>query len=91
LMLVASVVRELDPGFRLDIAITPAVRRLAINMHRPDAMARRGWKTLSRFAGVFRRIPDDFRDLMDKAKDGRFNINFHHDNLHGIAERTGRA
>ncbi|MCC8108451.1 MAG: phosphotransferase [Planctomycetes bacterium] len=91
LMLVASVVRELDPGFRLDIAITPAVRRLAINMHRPDAMARRGWKTLSRFAGVFRRIPDDFRDLMDKAKDGRFTINFHHDNLHGIAERTGRA
>ncbi len=91
LMLVAGVVRDLDPGFRLDVAITPAVRRLGINMYRPDVLAKRGWRVASRFAGLIRRMPDDFRDLLEKAKAGRFTIVFHHDNLQGVAERTGRA
>ena len=91
LMLVAGVVRELDPSFRLDVAITPAVKRLALKLYRPDVMAQRGWKLLNRFTGLVRRMPDDLRDLMDKARDGRFTINFHHDNLNGVAERTGRA
>ncbi len=91
LMLVASVVRSLDPDFRLPAAVAPAVRRLAIKMYRPDVMAKRGISLLSRFGGMFRRIPDDFRDLMDKAREGRFTINFHHDNLQGVADRTGRA
>lgn len=91
LMLVAGVVRDLDPGFRLDIAITPAVKRLALKMYRPDAVLGRSWKTLSRFAGMVRRMPDDFRDLVEKARAGRFTIVFHHDNLNGVAERTGRA
>ncbi len=91
LMLVASVVRDLDPGFRLDLAITPAVKRLAVTMYRPDIIARRGWRLASRFAGLLRRLPDDLRDLMEKARAGRFTIVFHHDNLHGISERIGRA
>jgi ubiquinone biosynthesis protein len=91
LMLVAGVVRGLDPGFRLDLALIPAVKRLALKMYRPDVMAGRGWKVLGKFAGILRRMPDDFRDLMDKARDGRFTINFHHDNLQSVAERTGRA
>ena len=91
LMLVAGVVRELDPGFRLDVAISPAVKRLALKMYRPDVMTRRGLKVATRFAGLIRRMPDDLRDLMDKARAGRFTINFHHDNLQGPAERTGRA
>lgn len=91
LMLVAAVVRDLDPAFRLDAALAPAVKRLAVQLYRPDAVVRRGWKTFGRFAGFLRRMPDDLRDLVDKAKDGRFTINFHHDNLNGVAERTGRA
>lgn len=91
LMLVAGVVRDLDPGFRLDKAIAPAVKRLALKMYRPDVMTRRGAKMLSRFTGLIRRAPDDIRDLMEKARAGRFTINFHHDNLQGVAERTGRA
>lgn len=91
LMLVAGVVRGLDPGFRLDIAIAPAVRRLAIKMYRPDTLLRRGWRTTTRFAGLFRRLPDDLRDLLEKARAGRFTINFRHDNLQGVVERTGRA
>jgi ubiquinone biosynthesis protein len=91
LMLVAAVVRGLDPSFRLDAALAPAVRRLAVKLYRPDALAARGWKTFGRFAGFLRRMPDDLRDLVDKARDGRFTINFHHDNLNGVAERTGRA
>ena len=91
LMLVAGVVRQLDPSFRLDVAITPAVKRLGLRMYRPDVMAKRGWNLASRFAGLLRRMPDDFRDLMEKAKAGRFTIVFHHDNLQGVAERTGRA
>ncbi|MDR1745234.1 MAG: hypothetical protein LBS30_05725, partial [Planctomycetota bacterium] len=91
LILVASVVRDLDPDFRLDAAIAPAVRRLAMKLYRPDALAARGFKVLGRFAGFLRRMPDDLRDLVDKARDGRFTINFHHDNLNGVAERTGRA
>ena len=91
LMLVAGVVRDLDPGFRLDVAITPAVKRLGLKMYRPDVMARRSWKVASRFAGILRRMPDDLRDLIEKARDGRFTIVFHHDNLQGVAERTGRA
>lgn len=91
LMLVASVVRDLDPGFRLDVAIAPAVKRLALKMYRPEVVARRGWKVASRFAGIVQRMPDDIRDLVEKARGGRFTINFHHDNLQGVAERTGRA
>lgn len=91
LMQIASLIRELDPGFRLDLAIVPAVKRLAYKIYRPDVMAQRGWKLFSKFSGLAKRLPDDMRDLVEKARDGRFTINFHHDNLHGIAERTGRA
>ncbi len=91
LMLVAGVVRDLDPGFRLDRALIPAVKRLALTMYRPDVIAGRSWKLLGKFTGILRRIPDDFRDIMDKARAGRFTINFHHDNLQSVADRTGRA
>lgn len=91
LILVAGVVRDLDPDFRLDAAVAPAVRRLALKLYRPDAMAARGWKTFGRFAGLLRKMPDDLRDLVDKARAGRFTINFHHDNLNSVAERAGRA
>ena len=91
LMLVAGVIRDLDPGFRLDVAITPAVRRVTLKMYRPEIMAKRGWKFLSRFTGLMRRMPDDVRDLVEKARAGRFTIVFHHENLQGAAERTGRA
>ncbi|MCD8138246.1 MAG: AarF/UbiB family protein [Planctomycetaceae bacterium] len=91
LMLVASLVQELAPGFRLDVAIIPAVRRLSLSLYRPDVMAGRSLKLLSRFSSLVRRMPDDIRDLLDKARAGRFTINFHHDNLQGVAERTGRA
>ncbi|MCL2000734.1 MAG: AarF/ABC1/UbiB kinase family protein, partial [Planctomycetes bacterium] len=91
LLLVAGVVRDLDPGFQLDLAIAPAVRRLGIGMYRPEILAKRGWRLASRFAGLIRRMPDDFRDLVEKARTGRFTVVFHHDNLQGVAERTGRA
>lgn len=91
LMQIASVIRELDPGFRLDRAIVPAVKRLAAKMYRPDAVAHRGLKVASRFSALARRLPDDIRDLLEKARDGRFTINFHHDNLNGVAERACRA
>jgi Predicted unusual protein kinase len=90
-MLAASVIRDLDPAFRLDIAVTPAVKRLALSMYRPDVMARRGMRLASRFAGLIRRMPDDVRDLMEKARAGRFTIVFRHDNLHNVFERIGRA
>ncbi len=91
LMLVSGVVRELDPSFMLDSAVGPAVRRLAGNMYRPDALAKRGIANMGRFADLMKRLPEDVRDLVDKARDGRFTINFHHDNLHAITERAGRA
>ncbi len=91
LMRVAEVVRQLAPGCRLDKALGPAVKRLGLRMFRPDVMARRGWNMAGKFAAMFRRMPDDVRDLMDKAKAGRFTIVFHHENLESATARAGRA
>lgn len=91
MMQIAGVIRGLDASFRLDASVVPEARRLMTGMFRPDALAGRGLRLLSRFAGLIRRAPDDFRDLMEKARAGRFTIVFRHDNLQGIARRIGRA
>ncbi|MCC8180911.1 MAG: hypothetical protein LIP23_08395 [Planctomycetes bacterium] len=91
LMLVAGVVRDLDPGFRIDKTVTPYVRGLWLNSFSPDRLVKNGWAMGTRLAGVFRRLPDDFRDLMEKARAGRLTIVFHHENLENVTERAGRA
>lgn len=91
LVTIAAVVRDLDPAFRLDEAIKPFARRLAVNMFNPVNVGKRAWRIGSRFAGLFRRIPEDARDLLEKARAGKFTIVFHHENLQNVAERTGRA
>ena len=88
---IAGVVRGLDPGFRLDAAIKPFARRLIVSMYNPAGMVRRGWNLAGRFMGLFRRMPDDARDLLEKARAGKFTIVFHHQNLDGVANRAGRA
>ena len=91
LVTIAGVIRGLDPGFRLDAAVRPFSRRLAVDMYNPAAIAGRGWRTLAQFATLARRVPEDVRDLVEKARAGKFTIVFHHENLDGAVERTSRA
>lgn len=91
LVTIAGVLRELDPSFRLDKAIEPFARRLILSLYNPAAILKRGWSLASKFAALFRRVPDDARDLLEKARAGKFTIVFHHENLNYVADRTGRA
>lgn len=91
LVTIAGVVRDLDPAFRLDEAVKPFVRRLVAGMYNPANVLKRAWRVGSKFMGLFRRMPEDARDLMEKAKAGKFTIVFHHENLQGVVERTSRA
>ncbi len=88
---IAGVVQQLDPDFRLDEAVRPFARRLVMNLYSPANLAKRGWNLASRFMSLFRRMPDDARDLLEKARAGKLTIVFHHENLNNVAERTGRA
>ena len=91
LMLVAALIRDLDPGFRFDAAVIPAAKRLGERLSRPGAAAKSAWRLASRFSSLLRRLPDDFRDLIEKARAGRLTIVFRHDNLRASVERTGRS
>ncbi|MDR1533678.1 MAG: hypothetical protein LBU64_01065 [Planctomycetota bacterium] len=91
LVLVADLIRGLDPGFRLDEAVIPAAKRLGLNLRRPAALARRGFRTASRFTSLLQRLPEDFRDLLEKARTGNLTFVFRHDNLRTSVERTGRS
>ena len=88
---VAGVIRALDPGFRLDAAVKPFARRLILGMYSPAGFAKRGWSLAARFMSLFRRMPDDASDLLEKARAGKITIVFHHKNLEGVANRAGRA
>jgi ubiquinone biosynthesis protein len=88
---IAGVIRSLDPDFRLDQALAPFVRRLLIGLYHPAGAVKRGWRLASRFMGLIRRVPEDARDLLEKARAGKLTIVFHHENLNGVAERAARA
>ena len=91
LVLVAGLVRELDPEFRLDGTVASATRRLRTEIFTPAAAAERGFRSVLRFASFLRKLPDDFRELTEKAKAGRLTFVFRHDNLQASVERTGRS
>ncbi|MDR1611432.1 MAG: hypothetical protein LBT97_01475 [Planctomycetota bacterium] len=91
LVTIAGVVRGLDPSFRLDAAVRPFARRLVLGMVNPASIAKRGLGTATRFLSLLRRMPDDAKDLVEKAKAGKFTIVFHHENLHDVVERISRA
>jgi ubiquinone biosynthesis protein len=91
LVTIAGVLRELYPDFRLDAAVKPFARKLVLGMANPAAAAKRGWNTASRILGLLRRMPDDAKDLVEKAKAGKFTIVFHHENLHDVVERISRS
>ncbi|MDR2392179.1 MAG: hypothetical protein LBE84_10950, partial [Planctomycetota bacterium] len=68
-----------------------AARRLRAETFAPAVAAERGLRSVFRFASFLRRLPDDFRELAEKAKAGRLTFVFRHDNLQASVERTGRS
>jgi ubiquinone biosynthesis protein len=91
LMSVAGLIRELDSAFRLDEAIRRAAGRPGLGLPGPGSAARRGLRLASRFGSLLRRLPDDIRDMLEKARNGRLTFIFRHDNLQASVERTGRS
>lgn len=91
LVTVQGLVCRLSPGFRLDEAVRPFIRRVMADWLRPGNFAWSGAVYLYRLLGVLKRLPEDLRDLIRKAGGGRVRIIFHHEGLEAVGDQVERA
>lgn len=89
--MVIGVVRGLDPNYRIDQEIKPFAKRMVLEISNPVGLLRRLGLFGQRFLRLFRRAPEDLRDLVEKARAGRLRIVFHHENLEPMTMRMEHA
>jgi len=89
---VSGLSRELDPQFDLVSLCRPYARSLAMRKVSPETVGKSLTFFLWRLGKLLSRGPQDIRQLLDKALNGRLEIVFHHSGLTSFAhtlERTG--
>ena len=88
---VQGIVCRLAPGFRLNEAVRPFVKRVVGDWLKPQNLAWSGAVYLYRLFGLLKRLPDDIRDLLYKVSGGKIRIIFHHEGLEAVGDQVERA
>ena len=86
-----GVAAELDPGFRLQDALTPYARRLMARELAPDVLVPRLAQAGAEAAQLGVELPQQVRHLLRAAEAGELQIRLHADDLEPLAARIERA
>ncbi len=81
--------RELDPAFDIITETQPFLQRAILARYSPQALARRGWRTLSSTLGMLSELPQDLRQLLRSIRNGKLNISVEH--LEHLGDQIDRA
>lgn len=91
LVTVSGIVHTLDPEFRIDCVVKPFTKHLTRELTNPLTLVKQTGSFAYRILNMFRRMPDDFRDLVEKARAGKLTVVFHHENLDSAMSRAETA
>ena len=83
--------RQLDPDFDLTSEAHPFLRRTWLARYAPDALAKRGWQSLTSTINLFTGLPNDLRRLLAEARRGALQVNVDVAKLDKFSERLDRA
>lgn len=67
--------RQLDPDFDMVGTASPFLKRAIFARYTPEAIAKRGIRSLSNMLEIFGSLPQDLRRLLRAAKRGAFQVN----------------
>lgn len=83
--------RALDPAFHAVTEAQPLLRQVVRARYEPQALARRGWQTLTRALAVAGQLPHDLSRLLRRARQGRLNIALEVAHLRRAGDQIDRA
>ncbi|MBN4073803.1 MAG: ubiquinone biosynthesis protein UbiB [Gammaproteobacteria bacterium] len=83
--------RELDPDFDMASEAEPFLKRAMLARYAPDALARRGWRTLTSTMDVLTGLPQDLRQLLRSARSGKFKLHIDVDRLMRFGDQLDRG
>ncbi len=75
LIILEGMGRQIDPDFDLIGTAAPLLERAMVARYRPDALAKRSWRSLVGMAEVVSSMPQDLRRLLKALRSGAFKIN----------------
>jgi len=83
--------RQLDPDFDMASEVHPFLRRTLLTRYSPDALAKRGWQSLTSMLNLFSSLPKDLYALIKSARLGVLQIKVDVTRLDSFAERLDGA
>ena len=86
-----SLGRGLDPDFQMALQAQPLLEAALRARYRPQALARRGWRSLRQTAEVLAGLPADAMRLLRAARRGRIHIEIEVQRLERVSDQLDRA
>ncbi len=83
--------RQLDPDFDMVSEIHPFLRRTLLLRYSPDALAKRGWQSMTSMINLFSSLPKDLDELIKSARRGALQVKVDVTRLDSFAERLDGA
>ena len=83
--------RQLNPGFDMTSAIAPFLEKVLLAYSAPEAIAKRGWRTLIDALGLIASLPKDLSRLLRSARRGKLQIQVEVIPLKHFGEKIDRA
>ena len=75
LIILEGMGRQIDPDFDLLTSAAPFLEKAMMARYRPDALAKRSWRSLVGIADIVTSMPQDLRRLLKALRSGTFKIN----------------
>jgi ubiquinone biosynthesis protein len=75
LMTLEGLGRQLDPDFQIMNHLTPFVKKVIMDRYSPEALYKRGRRTLVSVAGAITDLPGDVSQVLREASRGRLRLN----------------
>ena len=83
--------RQLDPEFDIVTEVSPFLRRAMLARYAPDALARRGWRAVTRGLDILTSLPQDLRQLLRSARSGKLQVHVDVTRLQRFGDQLDRA
>ncbi len=81
MVILEGVAEHLDPNYNAFANIKRYSKELFLKRYNPKNIANRSWEMLEDGALFFNDLPSDAKSIINKMKDGRFQMEFKHQNL----------
>ncbi|MHC4870705.1 MAG: ABC1 kinase family protein [Planctomycetota bacterium] len=86
-----SLAQRLYPHFRVDEAVKPFLKEIASHNFKPKNILKSSMFSLYSIANMIRKTPRDIFEIIQKAKEGKFRVIFHHEALENLGHRLDMA